>query len=321
MNYEPAYSESYQKANGESLMAKHTYSLSRRHRGYVYGMLAVLIWSGFILASRQGGLSQLTPYDVIAIRYSVCAVLVSPLLFYIRIDLFTARTWAASLVGALLYALFTFHGFQHVPASQAAILLPGLIPVFVTMASVFLLKESIAPLKWMGIALITLSAAVLLGLNSKALTGTAFGYGAIIMGALCWGVYSTLIKKWKIEPWPAVISLAITTCIMYLPVYLLWLPKNLAHTPWPDILLQGIYQGFLATMVQMWLYVRAVQLIGAQNMGALMVLVPIFAGAASILVFNEPVHFNVIIAYLLAFFGLYLQQKPQPTFVSHYKET
>lgn len=292
----------------------------QRTRGYTYASLAVLIWSGFILASRQGGLSVLTPYDVIAIRYGVCAVLVSPLLMYVRVDLLSLKTWIASLMGALLYALFTFHGFERVPASQAAILLPGLIPVFVSLASVFLLKEKMTPIKWMAIALITLSALILFGFNPSQHSGSLVSYGAIVLGAFCWGVYSTLIKKWEIEPWTAVISLALTTCILYLPIYSLWLPKNLGEAPWSDIVLQGVYQGFLATIVQMWLYVRAVQLIGAQNMGAMMALVPILAGLASILIFSEPITLTAIIAFLFVCCGLYLHQKTNFQFMSHYKE-
>ena len=41
--------------------------------GIFYALAAALIWSGFILVSRQGGVSALNGYDVIAIRYLTCS--------------------------------------------------------------------------------------------------------------------------------------------------------------------------------------------------------------------------------------------------------
>ena len=80
--------------------------------GVFCALLAVLIWSGFILVSRVGGMSVLTPYDVIAIRYATCAVLLFPvwLIFY-RFNLFRFEFIMSALIGGLAYAIFAFKGF------------------------------------------------------------------------------------------------------------------------------------------------------------------------------------------------------------------
>ncbi len=49
-----------------------------QRQGYMAALVAVIIWSGFILVSRMGGISQLLSYDVIAIRYITCALVVLP---------------------------------------------------------------------------------------------------------------------------------------------------------------------------------------------------------------------------------------------------
>jgi len=44
-------------------------SMDNTQKGYFYALAAALIWSGFILISRLGGISELGAFDVIAIRY------------------------------------------------------------------------------------------------------------------------------------------------------------------------------------------------------------------------------------------------------------
>jgi drug/metabolite transporter (DMT)-like permease len=40
-------------------------------RGALYGLAAVVIWAGFIVVSRLGVRTSLTPWDVAAIRFAV----------------------------------------------------------------------------------------------------------------------------------------------------------------------------------------------------------------------------------------------------------
>jgi drug/metabolite transporter (DMT)-like permease len=47
-------------------------------RGALYGLAAVCIWAGFIVASRLGVRTTLTPWDVAAIRFAVAGSLLLP---------------------------------------------------------------------------------------------------------------------------------------------------------------------------------------------------------------------------------------------------
>src|SRR5262245_37855974 len=49
-------------------------------RGVLYGLSAVCIWAAFIVVSRLGVRTSLTPLDVAAIRFSVAGVLLLPYL-------------------------------------------------------------------------------------------------------------------------------------------------------------------------------------------------------------------------------------------------
>jgi len=47
-------------------------------RGALYGLAAVCIWAGFIVVSRLGGRTSLTPWYVAAIRFAVAGLLLLP---------------------------------------------------------------------------------------------------------------------------------------------------------------------------------------------------------------------------------------------------
>ena len=96
------------------------------------------------------------------------------------------------------------------------------------------------------------------------------------------------------------------TCLLYLPIYLLWLPKNISVDLWQDILLQGFYQGVLAATIQVMLYAKAVQIIGASGMGSMMAIVPVLAGVSALYVFDETLKPALVIAMILVSFGVWL---------------
>lgn len=290
------------------------------NKGYLYALAAVVIWTGFILVSRMGGISELLSYDVIAIRYATCAVLLLPVWWFkYRFNLLNWRLVVASLIGGLAYALFAFRGFQLAPASHAAILLPGLMPMFIILLSVWINREAQPWSKWLGIVVITLGVITLgadslftqqlshnPGLNQSQGQSLSEGHIWLVAAALMWAVFSVLIKRWSITPWQATVSLAVITCVLYLPVYILWLPKNISTALWDDILLQAFYQGVMATIVQMFFYVKAVQTIGPSSMGAMMAMVPVLAGVAAVFLLNEPASLELLSGLVLVSVGAWI---------------
>ena len=276
-------------------------------KGYLCALAAVLIWSGFILVSRMGGISPLTAYDIIAIRYVSCAAFVFPFwFFWQRFNLFQPKLIICSLIGGLAYALCAFNGFKVSPASHAAVLLPGLLPISIALISTLMNKERHSAVKWLGIMMITFGIMVLFWYEFQKFGYLSAGHALLIGAAVCWATFSVLINRWEVSPWEVTVSLAVITCVVYIPVYLVYLPKNISTDLLHDIGVQVFYQGFLATIVQMLFYVRAVQLIGAANMGSMMAIVPIFAGFSAIYIFDEDLSMELVFSLLCVSFGVWV---------------
>jgi drug/metabolite transporter (DMT)-like permease len=286
-------------------------NINIRQQGYGFAFAAALIWAGFILVSRMGGLSELLAFDVIAIRYATCAAILLPIWWFkFRFKLFTPRLIICSLVGGLAYALCAFSGFQLASASHAAILLPGMMPLFIIVLSFLINKESHGLQKWLGIGIITLGIIMLFAGELGVFNGTInvnmttlLGDGWLVAAAFFWALFSVLIKRWQITPWQVTVSLALLTGLFYLPVYIAFLPKAISNAGWEDILLQAFYQGIMATIVQMIFYVKAVQNIGPSNMGAVMSIVPVISGLAAIVIFNEQATMELIMGLVLVSIG------------------
>ncbi|KGJ97390.1 DMT family transporter [Colwellia psychrerythraea] len=278
-----------------------------QRQGYLLALAAVIIWSGFILVSRMGGISELYSYDVIAIRYITCAFLVLPFWWFkYRFKLFQPKLIMLSIIGGFAYALFVFKGFELTPASQAAVILPGLMPVLIIVLSVFINKQSHPMTKWLGTAVITLGVGILFLQEFSSQGQLSLGHLTMAAAALCWALFTVLLNRWEISPWQATVSLSVITFLLYMPIYLVFLPKNVSMSLWQDILLQSVYQGVLAATIQLLLYTKAVQLIGAAGMGSMMAIVPILAGISALFFFDEPLKPALVVAMVLVSFGVWL---------------
>ena len=300
--------------------------MGETQKGYAYAYMAALIWCGFILVSRMGGVSELLPQDVIFIRYFTCSCILLPIWWFKwRFNLFNWKLLVCSLIGGLGYAIFAFKGFELAPASHAAVLLPGLMPLCIIVLSYFVNAERHGLQKWLGTVVITLGiVALFLSYYVQNQTLSA-GHIYLVMASFCWAIFSVLIKRWQITPWQVTVSVALITFVFYAPIYGVFLPKAISLASWSDILLQGFYQGFMATIVQMIFYVKAVQAIGPSSMGSMMAIVPVLSGVLAILIFKEQASAALVAGLVLVSFGAWLAhtellKKPFLFFNAHFKK-
>src|SRR5689334_12228298 len=103
-------------------------------RGAFYGLAAVCIWASFIVVSRLGVTTSLTPWDVAAIRFTVAGFLLLP---YLRTQglAFDRLGWTGTMAiivgcGAPMVLLVNL-GLLFAPAAHAGALFPGVMPLMV----------------------------------------------------------------------------------------------------------------------------------------------------------------------------------------------
>jgi len=267
-----------------------TEARSTLRSGYGFAAATVAIWSGFVLMSRLGGRSPLTAFDLTALRFGVAAVVLLPAwLFWKRVALFNRTMLQLVLTGGIGYSLTVYGGFKFAPAAHGAVLLSGLLPFFVPVAALLLAGEPPRRSIRVALPLIALGL-VALGIDTFAHASGSTWRGDLLMvsASLIWAVYTILVRRSGLDPWQTTIGVALLSALLYLPVYVLLLPKALAQTPWPMLIHQGIYQGVLVVIVAMLLYMQALSRLGAARLGSVMATVPAIAGISASLVLGEP---------------------------------
>jgi len=278
--------------------------------GYFFVAGAVLIWSGFVLVARIGGTSALNAFDITALRFAVASTVLLPLwLFWKRVPLFNKTMLSLALSGGIGYSVVVYFAFKHAPAAHGAVLISGLLPFFVPLIGFALMKE---PLKRnLRFALPVIAAGmVCLGVDIFSRSeNTLFGDSLLIASSLLWALYTILAKRSGYSAWETAIGGALLSAIMYLPVYVLFLPKAIMAAPLHDILLQGIYQGVIVAVIAMLFYMAAMTRLGPARTGACMALVPAIAGIGASLLLGEPLNAWLVCGLLATSAGAWLGAK------------
>lgn len=276
-------------------------------RGYLYAALTVAIWTGFVLVSRMAGKGMLNAYDVTALRFGVAGALLLPLLLLRGLGTLRQpkRLIACMLSGGIGYALLVYSGFYFAPAAHGSILLSGMMPFITAILAWIFLGERPGPQKRLALAVIA-GGVLCMALQtfSHGLQGRSW-IGDLLFVSACtsWCVFTVFLRRWQIAPWDAAAGVSVSSALVYLPVYILFLPKQLDAAPWQEIALQAGYQGVLVVIIAMVLYTRAVAELGPTRVAAIMAIVPAVSALLAVPVLGEPLSGLLLLGIALVTLG------------------
>ena len=208
------------------------------------------------------------------------------------------------MIGGVGYCLTSYTAFHYVPAAHAAIFLNGFVPLCTAVAAWLLFKEAFDGHTWLSL-LIMLSAVAGMSVLMYQETGVAFGLGdgLFFISAIWWGVFTVLLRHWKLSAWHSMAGVAIWSAIVYVPIYMLFLPKNLS-TPTPIHLFgQVIFHGIFVVIIATLAYVEAIKRLGAFKTGSIVTLAPFMAAILAVPLLGEPLSPAIMCGLLGMAFG------------------
>lgn len=261
-------------------------TVARPQLALLLGFIVGLIWAAWVIVSARGFQQGFTPFDLSLFRFAVPAVFALP--WFFRPGVY--NDWRKLVfVGACIgvpHALLIQFGVQETSTTHAAVLLPGFIPIFTALMAWVLLRERPTLVGAGGFALI------LAGVAFIALDGPNGGTGLdlvwpgdafFIFGAVLWSAFTLMLKIWAIRPLEAVALVSVVSTLVYVPIYLIWLPKSLDQADWLAYVEQGIFQGLTGIFIAMALYAAVVRLAGAQPAATISASVPILTVALALI--------------------------------------
>ncbi|SEL49969.1 Threonine/homoserine efflux transporter RhtA [Atopomonas hussainii] len=271
---------------------------------FLIAAATILIWIGFMLVSRYGALSALSPWDMLALRLFPAALLLAPLwLWRGRTTLLQPRLLCLSAVGGLGYAGLVYQGFAQTSLAHAAVLLPGLLPFAIALLAWRLLAEPLGRARRQALLLMLLGL-LCLGLETWQSPQLGLGDLYIVAATLCWALMTVLVRRWQVDLLTTMTALSLPPALLYAPLYFSVLGSDWHDLHQQQLLLQAGYQGVLAMLIAMPLYLSAVARLGAAGMGMLMGLIPPASAVAGIWLFAEAWQWSTVAALLLVLLGV-----------------
>ncbi|WP_347455207.1 DMT family transporter [Acinetobacter thermotolerans] len=263
---------------------------SKQVQGSIYVITTLLIWALFAVFSRMLGSQQLNSWDLNFLRFAFATLFIG---FYFC----WTRRWVSfpvvpmlvlSLFGGIGYCAIVYAGFLFAPVSHSAIWLNTCIPVSTFFLSWLLISKQVSSqdLKVLFTILSAIAVMLIYGLS----TGSyQFSIGDLFFffGSIFWSAYTLLLKKFKINIRQAIVGVTVTSFVIYLPIYLLFLPKNILQESWQVIIMQGVFHGFLMVIVASISFIKSVELLGAFKAGSILALAPFLAVMLAIPMLGE----------------------------------
>lgn len=271
--------------------------MSPRSQGYVFVAITMCIWGGFTITSRLNAQWGISAWDITALRFALAFCILMPILMYKKDTAFLwkKRPFLLAMIGGVGYCLTSYSAFHYVPAAHAAIFLNGCIPLCTAVAGFLLFKEPFDRHTWISL-MIMLAAIGIMSFLMYQETGIAFGFGDMLFffSAIWWGIFTVLLRQWKLSAWHAMTSVAIWSALIYVPIYLVFLPKNLTEPQPLHLVLQVIFHGIFVVMIATLAYVEAIKRLGAFKTGSIVTLAPFIAATLAVPLLNEPLSRAII---------------------------
>jgi drug/metabolite transporter (DMT)-like permease len=257
--------------------------------GITAATIIVFIWSGWLIVTKVGAESTLTIFDIAALRFGLSGLVSLPIVIYYKPwrGMPIHRIAVMAVLAGVPYVLLSYAAFTFAPAAYGGVFMNGVLPAMTLALGWFWLKER--P-RWsqVGGAALIIAGAVLAA--TEAINGSVPGawIGALLfLTAASWfSVYLILNRLWQVTPAQVLLVLSVLSGLIYVPIWYLFLPSNLAEAAPSQVLLQGAYQ-MLPNLVGLNLLTLAVRNVGASVSAAIMSGVPSLGAILGLVLLDE----------------------------------
>jgi len=275
--------------------------------GYVAAWSIVFVWSFWLIVSRLANGSGLTVYDLAAMRYGLASIIAVPLCLYYKPwrGLRIGQIAVVSFILGPVYILTVFSGFKFAPAAHGGIFMNGVLPLFSILFSNVALR-ALPGIRQITGALLILVSAIVLAWDASVASGQDAWIGDLmfVVGAMFFSCYVILSERWQLGAMQIIFCGTIINAVIYLPIWVLWLPSGIADAPLGPLLLQAVYQGFVPNLIGLLFIAHASRTIGNGNTSSILAAVPGGGALLGALILGEELSVTSILALVILTIGL-----------------
>lgn len=246
--------------------------------GFAMAISFVMIWTVWIVATRQAVQTTMTPVSIAVIRFSFPALVFLP--WYWRRGIVPKgvdrRLLFLVVCGAGAPMLFVVaSGMAFAPAADIGALLPGTMPLFAALLGWFVVKEAFESSRILGFALIACGVVMIAGSAVVMGSDGAWrGHGLFLCGGFLWATYTHAFKQSGLDTFQAAGLIGFWSLVMVIPFALYTGGGGLLSLSAQEFGTQLIIQGLFAGIFSLVAYGLAVANLGATKAAAFGSLVP-----------------------------------------------
>lgn len=285
-----------------------------RVTGLLAGLGVVMIWSGWIIISKWGLSRALTVWDVTGIRFLTAGFI---MLIYAYLSktsikaLFTPTIMLCSLCCGIFYVCASLIGLLMSDAANTGVIINGSLPIMCA-AIIFGWKRGrLNTPQYIGILLI-LIANILLFTSSGGASFSALLW--LLFAAFAIAFYSVSMKIWNIKINTIMISVPLINAIVFTPIWF-FLPSHLTIAPFNEIILQGVYQGIVVSIVALFCMTYSINKLGAVSASTIMALVPIVSVLLAMVFLDQQLSLQMAASIIICSVGIACYSALQPALI------
>lgn len=257
--------------------------------GFLAGIGAAMLWGIWPTISRFSVQSSLNPYDIVFIRFAVSGLLLLPIFLKYRFKDISLTGAGLLVTGAgAPYVIITVIGLQYTPASHGGLVIPSFNIIFSTLGAALFLGTKPTMARLAGLALILLGCGAIFAQGlANADNVVLFGNLFYVFGGFAYAVYTVSSQKYRLNPWHAASIVSVLSALIYIPIYLIFLPSNLAQGSIEDITTQALFQGIFTSIIAIFCFSTAIARLGAARAVVFVALMPVFTMTTAIPILGE----------------------------------
>ncbi|EOX6785745.1 DMT family transporter [Pseudomonas aeruginosa] len=254
-----------------------------RRVGLLFGVVAAVIWGGFLTVSRHGIGEGLRGSDLAFLRYATAGLLLLPVLLRRSPSTLGGIGWrrgaGLALLAGPLFVLIGASGYLYAPLAHGAVIQLGVLTLASIALSAWLLGERLRPMRLLGLVVLVAGLATIAG--PAIFSGGSRAWIGDLMFATAGAMFATftvLVRRWKIAALDATVAVSVLSAVAYSPLYLLFEGTARLASASPSMLIeQVLVQGVLSGIVALFAFAQAVHRLGAGRAALFPALAPAVA--------------------------------------------
>ncbi len=251
--------------------------------GALCGVVAALGWAAGFVAAKHGIAVGFSPADLAFHRFFWTGLLLLPVALRDGLRNLGGIGWGRGLVMSVLagppQAMIAYTGFILVPLGHGTTIQPACAALSGLILATVILGEPATRRRVIG-GVILIAGLLVFGAESLATIGRG-GVGGDLLFAtagLFWAIFGTLLRHYRMSGTRAVAVVGVLSIVVYAPIYgILTDFAGILRMSLTENLIQVVVQGLLSGVVPIYLFTRAVILIGAGRAATFPALVPGFS--------------------------------------------